>query len=572
MCHTKVYTMSYPLPYLIVNRNKTFYLRFMIPLFSENGKRGRREIRFSLRTKDSHEALSLYQLVLPTILSKIKEVTNMTLEQINVEAQMEDIKASINELINTRIEVLRMNAAKNNSHWKTELAKRQLKETLIDNFMAPITDLITENTKNLSLSNNFKSDSDHYKMLSEGLLMALKKGGSSASSLSTSDNQPLCELLSKYLAERKPSLSQRTFVQLEKTLERFIEIIGIELKSQELSNLELDRYCYVTKNIKSNFGKNKDSKPTDPKELVEYWLKAAKDNTEKKLASGGLEKHFSSVRPFLGWCSDRHNTSTNHSSFPGLRKPKNVKDSVERTPFSEEQLNSIFKSYIYTDYLRRGERPKAYQFWLPLIALTTGMRIAEIVGLEKEDIKQEEGIWIFDVNGTWHSSSRQHSEYVKDKKNKSSCRKIPISQRLISFGFLDYVERLRKHDVLFPELTLGSKKGLGDYASKWFNGRFMGYINLVKQTADGSQRVSFHSFRHGFVTNLDRTDINGNTLNDSERHYITGHEQEGVRNKTYNHSGVSLQRLKEYVDAMDHKVDLTNISYKRFSRRTQPKN
>ena len=91
--------MSYSLPYLIVNRNKTSYLRFMISLFSTNGKKSRREIRFSLRTKDSLEALSLYQLVLPTILLKIKKVANMTLQQIKVEAQLEDIKLSMNHLI-----------------------------------------------------------------------------------------------------------------------------------------------------------------------------------------------------------------------------------------------------------------------------------------------------------------------------------------------------------------------------------------------------------------------------------------------------------------------------------------
>ena len=78
--------------------------------------------------------------------------------------------------------------------------------------------------------------------------------------------------------------------------------------------------------------------------------------------------------------------------------------------------------------------------------------------------------------------------------------------------------------MVLSGLLLGkSNKGLADYASKWFNERFSASINLNKRSADGKQGVAFHSFRHGFTTNLDKTVINGNTLNDSERHYITGH-------------------------------------------------
>lgn len=565
--------MAYSLPYLIANRYQTFYLRFMIPCYCDNGDKARREVRFSLRTKIMSEALVIYQLVLPTIKTQIKEVPVLNKNDAESIAQVELMKNGIADVISKHIEKVRECAANNNHHWRTSLAERQLKHAILDHLIDPMSDLIMENQKNKesasSDSNELEESRNTNKRLMD-VLNAFSTGSvTSKASAATSDNKPLHELNDIYTAEKKPSLAPKTYAQLVSTLERFNEIIGFDIKSESISSKHLDSYCNVTKTIQPNFNNNKKvSKPTDSAKLSEFWINAAKNNTGRELSSNGVERHFSHIRPFLRWCADRHSTSKDYSNFPGLRKLKNAKDVIEKIPFSSAQLNQIFDSYLYSDSLKYREQPKNHQFWLPFIALTSGMRIAEIVGIEKEDIKKTDDVWVFDVNETWNSPSRQRSDFSKSKKNKSSCRQIPISQRLIDAGFLDYVNRLKKYDSLFPELTLGKKsKGLGDYASKWFNERYLLSIKLDKRSADGKQGVSFHSFRHSFVTNLDKAVIKGNTLNDSERHYITGHEQEGIRNKTYNHMGVNLQRLKTFVDAIDHEIDLSNISFRRFLRR-----
>jgi len=374
----------------------------------------------------------------------------------------------------------------------------------------------------------------------QGLMKTLV--ASTSTPKSTSDSKPLYKLTEIYLGEKKETLAARTYNQVTSNLERFCEIIGFEKDSVNLDSDDLDKYCNVIKNIPKNFNNNKKSiRPTDSRLLSDFWIEAAESNKGDKLVSKGVEKHFSDIRVFLSWCADRHSTKRNYSNFQGLRKSRLYNDSIERTPFSPAQLELIFGSFLYTDFLREREQPKDYQFWLPLIAMSSGMRIAEIVGLEKEDIKTIDGVWVFDVNETWHSASRQSSEYNKRKKNKTSSRAIPISQQLINSGFLEYVKRLDKHAMVLSGLSLGkSNKGLADYASKWFNERFSASINLNKRSADGKQGVAFHSFRHGFTTNLDKTVINGNALNDSERHYITGHGQEGVRNKTYSHSALAF--------------------------------
>tara|TARA_R110000751_G_scaffold55346_6_gene118873 strand:+ start:7490 stop:7870 length:381 start_codon:yes stop_codon:yes gene_type:complete len=123
----------------------------MIPMLLVEGKKILREIRFSLKTKNSRRALLLYQYLIPIITLKKQDIANMTIEQTKIEAQMEDIKKSINGVINEQIGKLREHAANNSDHWKTELAQRQLKETIIEHFMSPIVDIIEENTKNVSV-------------------------------------------------------------------------------------------------------------------------------------------------------------------------------------------------------------------------------------------------------------------------------------------------------------------------------------------------------------------------------------------------------------------------------------
>ena len=89
--------MSYSLPYLITNRNKNFYLRFMLPLFLADGKIIQREVRFSLRTKLIDEALSIYQTALPEIKSKIRDVVLLKKEDAELAAQVEFLKNGISD-------------------------------------------------------------------------------------------------------------------------------------------------------------------------------------------------------------------------------------------------------------------------------------------------------------------------------------------------------------------------------------------------------------------------------------------------------------------------------------------
>ncbi len=158
-----------------------------------------------------------------------------------------------------------------------------------------------------------------------------------------------------------------------------------------------------------------------------------------------------------------------------------------RRVFTTQDLNLLFKE------TREPSRPSEY--WMPRIALTTGMRSNEILQLTVSDVeKSDGGVWYFDVN------KRMDRETGKPKrlKTKNSERKIPIPEKLIGLGFLNYVSSIGV-GRLFQCVQLGGDGTYSFIYSKRFN-KMLGSVG-VKPKAASKQIKDFHSFRHTFRSN-----------------------------------------------------------------------
>lgn len=74
------------------------------------------------------------------------------------------------------------------------------------------------------------------------------------------------------------------------------------------------------------------------------------------------------------------------------------------------------------------------RFWLPLIAVFSALRQEEICQLELDDIRQEGGIWYFDIN----------NRPPRQLKNRSAVRFVPVHDELIRLGLMIYIENCGK--------------------------------------------------------------------------------------------------------------------------------
>lgn len=155
-----------------------------------------------------------------------------------------------------------------------------------------------------------------------------------------------------------------------------------------------------------------------------------------------------------------------------------------REPFSEEDLTKIFSHPIFSQ--KKFKNPAFY--WVPIIALYTGMRLEEICQLYCADIYKIDGIYVFDVN------DKPNSKGERDKrvKTKNAQRIIPMHKTLVDLGFVSYKKSIEKgNERLFPLLKKnGSVTKYGKQPGKVFS--------KIVSDSGVTGKKSFHSFRHTF--------------------------------------------------------------------------
>jgi integrase len=230
-----------------------------------------------------------------------------------------------------------------------------------------------------------------------------------------------------------------------------------------------------------------------------------------RITTKTINHYLSHYRAFFTWLNK--NVDGMHSNpFANVTvKTNNIQSS--RRAFTNQEIKTILSYRVKHPVEAKRFRDDA-RWFLP-IALYTGMRLNEIAELRLADIKKIDDAWCLDL--------REH-----DTKNASSKRVVPIAQRLLDLGFLEYVDTLRQNetDVLFYQIRKGkrkpSKDGWGEPISRWFNRTVCKKIGIEKESANASKaNVVFHCFRH--------TMINTCITNGAQKHLIkriVGHAQD----------------------------------------------
>jgi integrase len=246
----------------------------------------------------------------------------------------------------------------------------------------------------------------------------------------------------------------------------------------------------------------------------------------KPLSVSSVNKHIIRVGAFLKWCVKRGYVEANFAEGLTIAK-RNTKEEEEREAYSQEDLQRLIKSPLY---ISKRDKNHPERFWIPLIALYSGMRLNEICQLHLEDIREEQGILCFDVN----------EKGDKRLKNASSKRVIPIHQALMDLGIKEYVEALRADGKV--RLWENLKKKRDGYAQDF--GRWFQRFNRRYVTAN-RKRV-FHSFRHTLADNLKQRQVEGVTIAE-----ILGHS----------HGSITLSRYRKSYEPRVLLEELTTLDY-----------
>lgn len=361
----------------------------------------------------------------------------------------------------------------------------------------------------------------------------------------------LAECIAHYVEHKKVSVETRTYKTINAYLDRLCDILGGERSIDSITKKRDGRLLESTLlKIPAHFVRDHKSRGKQLMEMVDG------DEDYKTISNKTANSHWIYFNEFFNWAIDREYLEHNPIQGMTFRYAKNRREK-SRLPFTAEQLDKLFNSSIYTGRKNRERRLweegrlkiKDGNFWLPVIGLYTGMRLAEILYLTPSDIKERDGVYYIDIN----------EDFCKRTKNPQSLRKVPIHPELIKIGLLSYVagrkRKIGQNGRIFEDgITIPDKQDI----TKNYSRSFSDYTVKVGVRAEKNNKEVFHSFRHNMSTALYNEGISSLV-----RAYILGHEpaKDSVTtgDTVYTHGEPKLDVLYDNICKVNYGIDLSHL-------------
>jgi integrase len=192
---------------------------------------------------------------------------------------------------------------------------------------------------------------------------------------------------------------------------------------------------------------------------------------------------------------------------------------------------------------------KPARFWIPLLGLFTGLRVAEASQLRPDDFELINDIWCVRVTGDAVGQSLDANS--QRLKTLASRRWIPLHPKLIELGLLDYVMDRQKTKKLWmwDGLRWNSKSGFGKYPSRDFH-EWATAVGVHQH-----RRKVFHSFRSTIAQELERCGLEGELID-----RFLGHEVKTTRNQSYSRTDAGrafpVRRVFETLQLVHFPIEL----------------
>ena len=354
--------------------------------------------------------------------------------------------------------------------------------------------------------------------------------GGDASTQEGPDNPRFSKVCEAYIREKGAGLAPSSLLAVQLAVRRFMEQAGdLPIKAYRKREHIIrykDALLALPKNLPAPLAKL--PMPT----VLERIRKGAFPHLQQapKLSARTInEKYLAFVQVVFSYAVNNGLVEVNPCT--GVRAASNTTEleDVSVLPFSKEDLSVIFqRSGLYHPHgcgavgRLYASKTKLLDYrWLVLLALYTGARIEELAQLDRQDVRQEAGVWFIHIRAEMATGRRV--------KNRASIRKVPLHSRLLELGFLDFARQGEGTGKLFPLLSDKQDGGKRSNAfSQWWR-RFLASLDL-----ENGDRKHFHSFRHTFKRTMRDAGIDGKLTDALQGHAGTsiadsyGRDAEGM--------------------------------------------
>lgn len=329
----------------------------------------------------------------------------------------------------------------------------------------------------------------------------------------------------------KTAVQQKTLGDIARSLRLAYAVIGADKPAASITTADVALLAEVIGTVPPNF-----TKLGAQTSIVEA---AAANAAGPRLEPATQEKLFRLTKAALKWAAGMELIPKQPGLNVKLPAAKKVSKKDSRHPYSAAQLTAIFASPAFVGHRTPSRRTEPGnvlirdgKFWIPWIGLYSGMRLGEIVQLLKSDVKQEAGVWYFDV-----SKGENEQKHIKTA---ASVRRVPIHQALIDAGLLTHAANAKQGKRIFEDVSFG----LDGYPSANFTKHWGRY---GREIGFWTKKTTFHSFRHNFIQALKEAGVPKDI-----RIEIVGHESEDAHDNCG--KSLSMTKLKEAVDRAAYPV------------------
>lgn len=356
----------------------------------------------------------------------------------------------------------------------------------------------------------------------------------------------ITSLYDQYAEDNPRNIRKDTMDQGRKSLMLFLESVDGKANADNFNRNQIREWRNLLKDYPLRANEKKCFRNMTIRQIVE----ANKIHCKPIVSRRVVNKHLNHVSAFCNWLMVEGHIDAN--PVDKLRIPEPYIRG-HRKPFNIDQLNKIFASPLFTSCESNSKchspgthRVQDHRYWLPILALFTGARLGEIAQLMVSDLVKVGNQWVMQITLDGGND--------KSLKNKASERIIPLHEKIVELGFIDYVRTLKaaSHDRIFPLLTRNSR---GQIAATF--SRFWGkYLEHISVKSDASQ--NFHLFRHTFTDELRRAE-----LTDDRIGLLLGHSKQGMTGRYGLLNEGSIKQRAAMIDAIRYEgLDLSRLKNK----------
>ncbi len=267
--------------------------------------------------------------------------------------------------------------------------------------------------------------------------------------------------------------------RLETAFAAFLEVVGDKPLTYYLP-IHMQDFATFLARVPKNRSKIAIFTGLTLKQTVEKNAKLPPEQRKQCLSETTVASYLSEVKNIWSRVS---------AGVPGLRDmgayrvtmPKDAEASIDREPLAVPSLNIWLRDAATPKLLK-----KPHKAWLPLTGLLTGMRLAELIYLQRTDIVDVEGNEVIDLTRPLIIGGQQIDRPTKTKTSK---RYVAIHPLLHECGFIEYAKGVKSADG-FVFSHFHKTDDPPDAAQKQMS-NWMTTLGIRE-----TQRQVFHSLRH----------------------------------------------------------------------------